>query len=492
MSEKSLNLMLPGNPRYQPRDLKPLMGYDMLARYYVEVELTVLAELAHIGVIPAETYALLTPEVERAVLAITTSEVDKLEREVTGHDIRALVQLMQEHMPEKLRPWVHVPLTSYDVIDTARALMFYRTHKAVIAPKVREVLALFAEQITEYAHDLQIGRTHGQHAVPITIGFWLATVAHRILDNLGLADDALLNLEGKIAGPVGAKNALTWLAAAFPSKAEGLRSLQESVGDRLGIPMAYVSTQIVPPEALAEYLHALVLLSGSFAQFANDCRHLMRSEIAEVAEEFEATQVGSSTMAHKRNPITFEGIVGAHTKTVAEYGKVLATLVSEHQRDLTASSVMRDYPTIVVNLVSQLDALLRLGKKNKKPFLARLRFDRVRAAVRAERAREAALAEPLYLLLQTAGGFTGDAHSFVNHLVVPRLGPATTMLESVELMAPLDTEFAKAWRQIPEEARALFTRIEPDTPNQTIKAYAGESAALAKKVVESISLYLDS
>src|SRR3989344_5691399 len=135
---KILNLSLPGNPRYQPKDLKPDMGYDHLASYFVQVELAVIDVFGKRGVIPQAVYDLLTDEVRAAVLSITTTEMDTREREVTGHDIRALVQLMQERMPEELRRWVHVPLTSYDVIDTAPPALFTRGHRGGVRPQAKK------------------------------------------------------------------------------------------------------------------------------------------------------------------------------------------------------------------------------------------------------------------------------------------------------------------------------------------------------------------
>ena len=175
------NVMLPGNPRYQPKSIVEVFGYDNLIKAAVEVEIATLETLGERGIIPKSIFELLTPDVKVALMSITTTEVDIIERKVTKHDVRALVHRMQQIIPESLRRFVHVPLTSYDVLDTARALQFSRAHKNVLTPLVREVIVGFQYQALRYAETVQIGRTHGQHALPITVGFWFANILMRIL-----------------------------------------------------------------------------------------------------------------------------------------------------------------------------------------------------------------------------------------------------------------------------------------------------------------------
>src|SRR5438128_7817601 len=162
------NLSLPGNPRYQPKELRAVFGYDNLFRAVAEVEIATLKTLADIGIIPAANIASLTPAVEQQLLAITTSEVDEVEREITRHDIRAWVRIAQGKVDPGLRRWIHVPLTSYDALDTARALQFVRAHQ-VVRRLTDKVVGHFAERVNLFAAQPQIGRTHGQHALPITV-----------------------------------------------------------------------------------------------------------------------------------------------------------------------------------------------------------------------------------------------------------------------------------------------------------------------------------
>ncbi len=449
-----VNLALPGNPRYQPKDLIPYFGYDRLVRPFIQVEIATIRTLAEFNVIERADIELFTMEVETKLLSITTSDVDKVEREITKHDIRALVRVMQDILPAPLRRWVHLPLTSYDVIDTGRALQFAWAHAAVIRPKVEEVIACLYHQALDNVNLVQIGRTHGQHALPITVGFWFAGILNRVLFNIMEASHYAQGLVGKISGAVGAYNA----SASLDIATRGGMDFERRVLERLGLKPAPISTQIVPPEPLAYYLHSCLMLSASLGQFGRDARHLMRSEIGELAEPFEKGQVGSSTMAHKRNPLNFENTEGMWIKNKNEFGKVLDTLISEHQRDLVGSSVARDFPIILVNLTYQLDTLLRKNSTGES-FLDRLIVDEEACRRNLERQGDVILAEPIYLALQMYG-YEGDAHEVINHRAIPLVSNGRTLVEAVEFLTTEDTTLQAAWNNIPLDLHLLFRKPE--------------------------------
>ncbi len=472
------NLALPGNPRYQPKDLIPIFGYDNLARPLVEVEIEVMRTLAEMGIISAADMALLTPDIESKLFAITMSEVDKVEREVTKHDIRALVRLMQEILPVPLRRWVHVPLTSYDVIDTARVLMFRRAHVEVVRPKVKAVMRGLQRQARQYAHIAQVGRTHGQHALPITVGFWVATILSRVFATAQQMDKFAAELRGKISGAVGAYNAQAGLGF-YDGK--GGKTFEQMVLARLGLQPAPISTQILPPDPLAYYLFSCALLSASLGQYGLDSRHLMRTEIGELSEPFEEGQVGSSTMAHKRNPLNFENEEGMWEGVKAEFGKVFSTLVSEHQRDLVGSSVARDLPTIVVKLVYQLDTLLRVGKDDPRPFIERVAPDPEACESNLSMQGDTILAEPMYIALQMAG-YEGDAHALVNERAMKVVnGQSTTLVDAVGRIAHVDKDVMAAMQRIPDELWSLL---------QNPRQYIGKAAEKTFEICDVADTYL--
>ncbi|MDD5725878.1 MAG: lyase family protein [Patescibacteria group bacterium] len=472
------NLMMPGNPRYQPKELVQIFGYDNTMASVGKVEIANLQTLGEIGVIPAHEIALLTPDVIEKVLAIPTSEVDTIERSITHHDILAWIYIARQILPEPLRRWLHVPLTSYDSISTAYALQFSLAHQQVLVPKTRELIGLMAAMVRKQVATLQIGRTHGQHALPITVGFWMATILSRIMYCTAEIDRQASSLVGKLSGAVGAYNAQVGLNMDTSRRGQ----FEAKVLARLGLKPARISTQITPPEPIAMFLFSCLMLSAALGQFGRDGRNLMRSEIGEIREDFEENQGGSSTMAHKRNPINFENLEGTWLKTKCEFGKVLECMISDHQRDLVGSSIMRDFPIIVINLTHQLNTLL---KKNKQgtPFIMRVSVDAEACQRNFQTSSKVILAEPMYIAMQMAG-YPGDAHALVNKRLMRRCTHENISLLDAMIREKLDDEeVARAFDQIPHEILVLLTKPETYTGLASQKAL--EIADLADDFVKT-------
>lgn len=472
------NLMLPGNPRVQPDSLKLWFGYDNLYRTMGEVEIAVLQVNGDIGVIPADEIALLTSDVIEQILSIPTTEVFKVEREITHHDVRAWVRKAQEILHRLLGKWAHLPLTSYDALDTGRIMQFVQSYQQVLKPAIREVIGIFIELIERHMGTLQVGRTHGVHALPITVDFWLATILNRILFNAKKMDEFAGQLFGKISGAVGANNAQ--VALKFMARS-GEKTYEERVLEKLGLRPAEISTQILQPEALAYYLFSCTMMTAAFGQFGRDCRQLMRTEIGEIQEPFTAGQVDSSTMAQKRNPIRFEGLEGEWIRTKNEFGKVMDTHISEHQRDLVGSRPARDFPIIIVNLVNQLSMLLRKDKESGTSWLSRIVINKERCQHNFEMSARVILAEPIYIALQM-GGYLSDAHELVNRRAVPiALNEKLPLIEVIERLAGEDAEIREALDRIPTEIIELFHHPEQ---------YTGEASQKALHIVDLARTFL--
>ncbi|HHW08953.1 MAG TPA: adenylosuccinate lyase [Firmicutes bacterium] len=376
--------------------LSEYLSENAYVRYQARVEAALTKVLARRHLCPPEV----SVEVEKAASEITPDEV-YAEEAKTHHNIRAMVNCLQRRVSEEARPFVHFTATSWDIMDTARALQYRDVTDRVLLPLLYELLGILIEITKREACTPQIGRTHGQHAVPITFGFAMAEYVARLGERLVALKEAAANLRGKMAGAVGAYNA----ASLFFADPE---TFEEEVLAELGLSPAMHATQIVAPEYVTDWVHSLLTVMGVLANLGDDLRQLQRTEIAEVGEAFQAGQVGSSTMPHKRNPWNFE-----HVKSIWKvFAPRIVTLymdqISEHQRDLTNSASSRFIPEVAAGLADMADHLLRVLRK--------LVVDRERMAANLHLQKEMIVAEPLYIILASLGH--PDAHEAVRRLTL--------------------------------------------------------------------------
>ncbi len=362
--------------------------WDQLAEFfsenaYIKYELKVEAALAKV----LAKRGLCSPAVAAEIIAacenIEPSAV-YLEEEKTKHNIRALVNCVQRQVSEEARPFVHFTVTSVDVMDSATAMRFKEATEKVVLPKMRELESLLIAIARREKSTLQVGRTHGQHAVPITFGFAMAEYVSRFGSRIELVSKFSQELRGKIAGAVGAYNASSLF---FDDPEE----FEAEVLRELSLKPANYSNQIVEPEYLTDYIHSIISAFGILANLADDIRHLQRTEIGEVGETFEATQVGSSTMPHKRNPWNFEHVKSMWKEFMPRMITLYADQISEHQRDLTNSASGRFVPEIVVGFVAAVDRMTKV--------LKRLVVDQERMERNFDSTKEMVIAEPIYILL---------------------------------------------------------------------------------------------
>lgn len=277
---------------------------------------------------------------------------------------------------------------------------------------------------------------------------------------------------GKISGAVGAYNAQVGLGI---KKKCGRISFEKRVLAKLGLRPSPISTQIIPPDPLAYFLCSMCLTSGVLAQFGRDCRQLMRTEIWEVIQPKKKEEVSSSTMADKNNPTIFENTDGRYISQVGEFLKVLMAFISEHQRDLMNSSVMREYPLLLINLQHQLNTLLQPDKETGVPFISRIIINEEALRRNLEMRGDSILAEPMYIAVQM-GGYTGDAHALVSDVLAPRAKQNdTSLLEELMAETKVDAELLSAVDQIPEEVWKLF---------QNPSNYIGDAEVKALEIVK--------
>ncbi|MEO8482084.1 MAG: adenylosuccinate lyase [Acidobacteriota bacterium] len=323
-------------PRYTQKEMGAVWSEARRYEAWLEVELAATDALAAAGVVPeADARAL------RSHAAFDIARIEEIER-TTQHDVIAFTTAVAEKAGESAR-WLHFGLTSSDVLDTALALQM-RQACDLILTDVDAALDAVAARAQEHRRTPMIGRTHGVHAEPMTLGVKLALWHAELQRNRVRVERARETVSvGKISGAVG------MFAHLDPS-------IEEAVCGRLGLTAAPVSSQVIQRDRHAELLTALAILAASLEKFALEIRGLQKTEIGEIEEPFARGQKGSSAMPHKRNPIGCEQIVGLARLIRANAMAALENVALWHERDISHSSVER---VILPDSFIALDHMLR-------------------------------------------------------------------------------------------------------------------------------------
>lgn len=434
--------------RYWDPDVARFLSENAFTRYKLKVQLALVRTLARRGICPLTVVS----EVEKACKEVTTAEVYEEEDRIR-HDIRALVNCIQRRVSDEAKPFVHMTATSYDIVNTADAARYRDVMNEVVIPLLKTLLQTIITVTEREAKTLQVGRTHGQHAVPITFGFAMASYVSRLGHCIEHLHYFIEDLRGKFSGAVGASNA-TFLIFDDPE------AFEAQVLAEFGLLPAEHSTQIVPGEAITRLLTEVAIIAGVLANLADDMRHLQRTEIAEVGEAKEKEQVGSSTMPHKRNPITFENAKGCWKIVMPRITTVFMDQISEHQRDLTNSAPSRTYGEMIAYLVSTVRKLTKTMKK--------LVVDRENLAKNLALQGDHILAEPFYIILAVLGH--PDAHEKVRKLTLV----AETEKRSLSEVAKGDPDLVSFFERMSETQRAIF-----EDPSRYVGIAAKKAATIA-------------
>jgi adenylosuccinate lyase len=442
--------------------IDPLDGryYDAQVAQYLS-ESSRIAYQAHVEAALAQTLAefkicssAIANEIEQAAQQVKATDV-YAEEQTTRHDIKALVNCIKAQISPAAQPYVHFGATSYDIIATANALQMRGVIRAVVVPRLTDLRKTLMSLSKKHANTIQIGRTHGQHAVPITFGFALAEYVSRLGASTQAINDLGNLLTGKFSGAVGAYNALS-LFVGDPFKFES------AVLAKLDLEPAEYSNQIVPPEAMIRLIDELAIVAGIMANLSHDMRHLQRTEIAEVQERFDKGQTGSSTMAHKRNPWNFENVISMSKQVIAQTVNANMNLSSEHQRDLTDSASSRFYtisPASVASMASRLNKIM-----------ARLEVNTVNMQRNLALTGGAIAAEPLYLLFEKYGHTAAHEKSKdLAHQALASKTPLATVVAG-------DKEANKYWQK--------FTSTEKQIIENPEKYYTGLASAKTNKILQ--------
>jgi len=315
--------------RYGRKELREIFGEARRLQYLLDVEAALARAHAKVGNIPKSAADEISKKA--SIKYVKVERVKEIEAE-TRHDIMAITRALTEQCSGDAGKYIHLGATSYDIVDTANALQFADSTE-YIRKGLKELRTTFVELAKKYKKTVMVGRTHGQHTIPITFGLKMAGYAMEIERHLErLFDCKCRLLVGKLSGAVGTGAAL----------GKNALKLQEEMLKELKLGVEDVSTQIVCRDRYNELLGVLCNIVTSMEKFATEIRNLQRDEIGEVAEAFEAKkQVGSSTMPHKRNPITCEQICGLARVVRGFIIPTFENAIQWHERDLCNSASER-------------------------------------------------------------------------------------------------------------------------------------------------------
>ncbi|MDR1231326.1 MAG: adenylosuccinate lyase [Spirochaetaceae bacterium] len=406
----------------------------------------------------------LRAELQNVASRVSADEI-YAEEEKTRHHLRALVNVMKRKAPVQAAPFIHLGATSEDILDTGLAYRMKNVTLDVLVPLLQKLENLLCDFAEREAETPQTGRTHGQHAVPVTLGFAFAEYVSRLGKSIAEIECRAGRLRGKLAGAVGAYNAMRMIV-------DDPEALEKAYLAELGLEPSEHSTQIVEPEYLLRLLLEMNVAFGIIANLADDLRHLQRSEIGELREGFGSEQVGSSTMPQKRNPWNSEHVKSLWKAFAPRVLTFFMDQISEHQRDLTNSASRR--------FVADYVAGFALAASRMTDIVAGLGVDRERLAANlgAGGISGGVMAEPAYILLAESG--ENDAHEVIRQITLK------AEKDGLSLAAALKTN-GNAWRRITAQLvklRLAASEQEADTFFEHPERYCGLAAKKARELAQ--------
>ncbi len=308
-------------PRYSRPEMAALWTDQAKWERWLQVEIAVTNAWADEGVVPQEDAAKIAQDA-----AFVVDDIDRYQREV-HHDTLAFLRSVNDHLGDEGR-WVHHGLTTSDVWDTASALQI-RDAASLLEQDLARLHGALENLARSHKHTICVGRTHGIHAEPTTFGLRIAGWVDEVRRHQRRLADAKATIAvGKISGTVGTH-------ATVPAK------IEERVCKELGLGVEPVSYQVVQRDRHAQFAGTLAQIGASLEKFAQEIRHLQRTEVREVEEPFMPGQAGSSAMPHKRNPEKCERICGQARVLRGYASTALENVALWHERDISHTSTER-------------------------------------------------------------------------------------------------------------------------------------------------------
>ncbi len=393
--------------RYGTDQMKRIWSEDSKIKRMIRVEMALLRALAEKGYLDIEEVRRL----RKRALKIKPERVKEIEDEIR-HDIMALVKAISEVADDDR--WIHFGATSNDIIDTATATQL-RDSVLILESKLKKLIEILLDKAVEYRDVVCLGRTHGQAALPTTYGFrfalWASEFARHYVRLQQMKERLLV---GQMSGAVGTQ-------AAFYD--DGFE-IEERVMELLNLKPAVISSQIIPRDIYCEYVEFLANLSASLEKVALNFRLLQRAEVGELMERFEAKQVGSSTMPHKRNPIDSENICGIARVVRGFVEPQHESAILWEERDLTNSSAER---IILVESTVLADHILT--KMIKVASNIRLDVERIRRNLDAQKGLN--MSEAVMIALTKKGVSRQRAHEMLRRASMRAYENETSLLEEL-------------------------------------------------------------
>lgn len=307
--------------RYSRKELIRIWSDENRYKKWLDVEVAACEAWSRLGKIPESSIANIRENAE-----FTVARIEEIEA-LTRHDVIAFVSCVGEYVGDDAR-YIHMGLTSSDVLDTAYALLL-KESSMIILQDIRDLMTVLKNRACEYKHTPAMGRSHGIHAEPITFGLKFALWYAEMERNLKRMEDAMESIAyGKISGAVGT-------FANVPPEVE------EYTCKKLGLTPAPISTQILQRDRHAQFFTTLAIIGATIEKIATEIRHLQRTEVLEAMEPFGKGQKGSSAMPHKKNPILSENITGMARLLRGYCLSSLENVALWHERDISHSSVER-------------------------------------------------------------------------------------------------------------------------------------------------------
>jgi len=436
--------------RYGRDVMKQVFDENMRLQNMLHVESALARAHAAVGNIKQEHAD--TIAARASVEFVKLERVWEIEKD-TNHDIMAMVRALTEQCGPA-GDYVHLGATSNDIVDTVMAMQLKQTLE-IIEDDLIVLQNAIAELAERHKGTIMVGRTHGQFAVPLTFGMKMAVYAREVQRHLDRLREAKPRIcVGKMSGAVGTGAALGIHAI----------EIQDRVMEYLGLGAEEASLQLVGRDRYVEYISLLANIAASLEKFAVEIRNLQRSEIGEVAESFDAEkQVGSSTMAHKRNPITCENVTSlsriARSFIIPTYENVPLW----HERDLSNSAAERFTISHTSLLVD--DMLVKMSR-----VFTNLDVFPENMLANIERSNGLIMAEAVMIALVDKGIGRQDAHEIMRKLSMMALETNTHLGEQMALDETISQLFS------PEE---IDTLMNP-------KSYIGQAERIVDKTLEEI------